>query len=214
MTEMEALKTGLERQGTPLQEAQLAQLLAYLTLLEKWNQSINLTAIRERERMVTHHLLDSLSLLPHLPLEATRLADVGSGAGLPGVPLAIARPQWRVTLIEPNQKRVAFLRQVKGELGLTNLHIEGQRVEDLGEETYAWVVSRAFADLPDFVRVCERLLSSGGSLVAMKGGVPYEEIDRLPEAASAQIEPIDVPELAASRHLIFVRFRQTEVPTP
>jgi 16S rRNA (guanine527-N7)-methyltransferase len=163
--------------------------------------------------MVTHHLLDSLSVLPFMGAEVHTLADIGTGAGLPGVPLAIARPDCQFTLVEPNQKRVAFLRQVKGELGLENVEIVGVRVEDLPAHQYDWVISRAFADLPDFVRVSERLLSPGGYVVAMKGVVPYEELDRLPRHATVSVEAIDIPELAANRHLILVRFLPTEVLT-
>lgn len=213
MSEKDLLIEGLVRQGTPLVDRQIEQLLAYLTLLEKWNQSINLTAIRERERMVTHHLLDCLSVLPFMPPSGC-LADIGSGAGLPGIPLAIARPDWSLSLIEPNQKRVAFLRQVKGELGLNNVSVLGDRVEDVDAGPFDWIISRAFADLPDFVKVSGRLLSPGGSIVAMKGVVPYEEIDRLPTQAEASIEAISIPELAASRHLIFVRFNSSEVAAP
>lgn len=207
MKSAELLERGLRTLDATLPRSVSDRLLDYLALLEKWNRTINLTAIRERERMVTQHLLDSLSVLPVLGTDPGALADVGSGAGLPGIPLAIARPAWRVSLIEPNQKKVAFLRQAKLELGLENVTVLGQRVEEIAlEQGYAVVISRAFADLPDFVKVGERLLAPGGRLIAMKGVVPYEEIARLPAHARSQVEPITVPELSATRHLIIVRF--------
>jgi 16S rRNA (guanine527-N7)-methyltransferase len=210
MSEKEVLERGLSRFGLSFSSEVSTRLLDYLSLLEKWNQAINLTAIRERDRMVTHHLLDSLSVIPHLPKQGHQLADIGSGAGLPGIPLAIARPDVTVTLVEPNQKKVAFLRQAKGALGLTNLEVLGKRVEDIPGTSFDCVISRAFADLPDFVRVSERILMRQGMLIAMKGLVPYEEIGRLPPHAKTTIEAIDLPDLAASRHLIIVRFDSIE----
>lgn len=213
MSDKEVLDMGLGRLGLILSEKTTASLLTYLSLLEKWNQAINLTAIRERERMVTHHLLDSLSVMPFLPSGLQHLADIGTGAGLPGIPLAIACPEMMVTLVEPNQKKVAFLRQAKGALGLTNLEVLGKRVEDITGGVFDCVISRAFADLPDFVRVSERLLTAGGLLIAMKGVVPYEEIGRLPAHTKTTVEAIDLPDLAANRHLIMVRFDAAEEAT-
>jgi 16S rRNA (guanine527-N7)-methyltransferase len=207
MMDAELLERGLGALSVPVSPAAQQRLLAYLALLEKWNRTINLTAIRERERMVTQHLLDSLSVLPFLGPQDHRLADIGSGAGLPGIPLALARPELHVTLIEPNQKKVAFLRQAKLELGLEGVEVLGRRVEDVPVGAgFDVVISRAFADLPDFVKVGERLVASSGRLIAMKGVVPYEEMARLPAHATATAEPVAVPELAATRHLIVVRF--------
>jgi 16S rRNA (guanine527-N7)-methyltransferase len=211
--EREILEAGIRHLGFSPASETSNRLLEYLSLLEKWNQAINLTAIRERDRMVTHHLLDSLSVLPYLPASLHHLADIGSGAGLPGIPLAIVRPDISVSLVEPNQKKVAFLRQAKGALGLINLEVIGKRVEDIPPSSFDCVVSRAFADLPDFVRVSERILLQGGSLIAMKGVVPYEEIGRLPDYAQTTVQAIDLPDLAASRHLIIVRFEPIQEPT-
>lgn len=206
MTVEQLLERGLRALGAAPAADASERLLRYLALLEKWNRTINLTAIREPERMVTQHLLDSLSVLPQLEAREHCLADIGTGAGLPGIPLAIARPELQVTLVEPNQKKVAFLRQAKLELGLVNVEVLGQRVEDVPAAGYDVVISRAFADLPDFVRVGERLVAPHGRLVAMKGLVPYEEIARLPAHARSEVVAVEVPELAATRHLIVVRF--------
>ncbi len=205
MKATELLQRGLQALSHPLPDDAADQLLAYLALLEKWNHAINLTAIRERERMVPQHLLDSLSVLPWiLPHEHT-LADIGTGAGLPGIPLAIARPDLQVTLVEPNQKKVAFLRQAKLELGLNNVQVEGRRVEEVSGQ-HQVVISRAFADLPDFVSAAKALLAPGGRMIAMKGVVPYEEFTRLPVGADTTVQAVEVPELDATRHLIMVRF--------
>lgn len=206
MKVQELLERGLRNLelAQPLPASVSQQLLDYLALLEKWNHTINLTAIRERERMVSHHLLDSLSVLPHLPAQARQLADIGSGAGLPGIPLAIACPRLQVTLIEPNQKKVAFLRQAKLELQLANLEVLGKRVEDVTARQYDVVISRAFADLPDFVHAAQHLLAPRGRLIAMKGVVPYEEFTRLPALAELEVLAVEVPELSATRHLIVV----------
>ncbi len=206
MKATELLARGLEQLAYPLPADAAARLLAYLALLEKWNHAINLTAIREVERMVPQHLLDSLSVLPHLLASETTLADIGTGAGLPGIPLAIARPNLQVTLVEPNQKKVAFMRQAKLELGLTNVEVVGKRVEDAIGPLYQVVISRAFADLPDFVKAAGPLVAAGGRLIAMKGVVPYEEFTKLPAHAETSVQAVDVPELQATRHLIVVRF--------
>ena len=207
MNAVDLLERGLRSLDLSLKQNAVQALLDYLALLEKWNRTINLMAIRERDRMVTQHLLDSLSVLPYLTADDQRLADIGTGAGLPGIPLAIARPGLSVVLVEPNQKKVAFLRQAKLELGLQNVEVQGQRVEDLAAGPgFDVVISRAFADLPDFVKVGERLLGPAGRLIAMKGVVPYEEIGKLPAHASSAVEAVTVPELSASRHLIVVRF--------
>ncbi|MDE3012340.1 MAG: 16S rRNA (guanine(527)-N(7))-methyltransferase RsmG [Pseudomonadota bacterium] len=213
MKTAELLQQGLHALACELPEGASEALLDYLVLLEKWNRTINLTAIRERERMVTQHLLDSLSVLPSLGAADHRLVDIGTGAGLPGIPLAIARPELQVTLVEPNQKKVAFLRQAKAELNLSNVEVQGVRAEDVvAGQGFDVVISRAFADLPDFVKVGARLVAPKGRLIAMKGLVPYEEIARLPADASTTVHAVDVPQLAATRHLIEVRFATSGQP--
>lgn len=205
MIEVSNLSAGAEALGLKLSPETLVRLECYLDLLEKWNAVINLTAVRERERMVTLHLLDSLTLVPYVA-GRSRLLDVGSGGGMPGIPLSIACPHLKVTLLEPNQKKAAFLRQAKLELGLEQVSVVAERVERwLSPEPFDAIVSRAFSDLPDFVAGAAHLLAPGGALVAMKGGVPFEEITRLPARFTTQVIPVTVPRLAAERHLIVIR---------
>jgi 16S rRNA (guanine527-N7)-methyltransferase len=188
------------------------KLAAYLTLLAKWNRTYNLTAIRDPDEMVTHHLLDSLSVLPlleksvlagcnapHGVRQDISLADVGSGAGLPGLLLAIARPDWRITSIETVEKKAAFQRQAKIELDLANVSIHCDRVEDVAEE-FTDTISRAFASLADFIRLAGHLSSC---LWAMKGVYPADEIAALPAGwGVAASHELSVPGLAAQRHLL------------
>lgn len=182
-----------------------ARLAAYLALLAKWNRVYNLTAVRDERQMVTQHLLDSLAVLPHLGPYAS-LADVGSGGGLPGIPLAIARPEMAVTLIEANHKKATFLQQAKIELGLVNVSIHCGRVEDFKPiSLFAAVISRAFSDLALFVRVAGHLLAPEAPLLAMKGVEPQDEIAQLPAGWQvAQSLPVAVPGLDAQRHLILI----------
>jgi 16S rRNA (guanine527-N7)-methyltransferase len=187
------------------------RLQRYVDLLAKWNRTYNLTAIREPERMVTHHVLDALAVLPHLPArDGLRMLDVGSGGGVPGVPLAIARPQWRVTLLDSNSKKTTFLTQAAIELGLRNVDVATARVEAFAPPApYDVVISRAFSELADFALGAARHLAGDGVLVAMKGVHPDEELAELPphiEAIAAP--PIDVPGLEAQRHLVVLRPRE------
>ncbi len=214
------LQEGLAALGLDLSAATQAKLLAYVALLKKWNATYNLTAIRDEKDMVTQHLLDSLSLLPALEklcevvspggtmlensaLVTRRWADVGSGAGLPGIPLAIARPDLDMTLVEAVEKKSAFQRQAKIELGLANVAVHGGRVEDMAGGAFDAVVSRAFADLADFVRLAGHLPAPGGRLYAMKGQAPEEEMNRLPQGWMVRdCLRLSVPGLDAQRHLI------------
>ncbi|HEX6529193.1 MAG TPA: 16S rRNA (guanine(527)-N(7))-methyltransferase RsmG, partial [Burkholderiales bacterium] len=160
MTPRAALDRGLSELALELPAGARERLLQYTALLAKWNRTYNLTAIREPLAMVAHHLLDSLSVLPHLPLpqEAARLADAGSGAGLPGIPLAIARPRWHVALAESSQKKAAFLRQAAIELGLDNVEVHEGRVEAWRPQPlFDLVISRAFAALGEFIAACRHL---------------------------------------------------------
>lgn len=195
------LRAGLAALNQNLGDAELSRLLAYLDLLAKWNKTYNLTAIHEPERMLTHHLLDSLAILPYVNAES--LLDVGSGAGLPGIPLALSRPAMRVTLIDASHKKCAFMQQAIIELGLGNAEARHVRVEDLRVETlYGQIVSRAFSDLSEFVRLTRHLLAPGGEWLAMKGLHPYEELAQLKGARLRADHRLHVPELDADRHLI------------
>ncbi len=202
------LARGIESLGVDVTAAQLAQLIAYLALLAKWNRTYNLTAIREPERMVTHHLLDALAVLPHLPERAgLRVLDVGSGGGVPGLPLAIARPEWRVVLVDANHKKAAFLTQAAIELRLPNAEAHATRVEDFASNApFDVVISRAFSDLATFAAMSARHLAPCGRLVAMKGVHPDEELAELPREFVVVATPaLTVPGLDAKRHLIVMQ---------
>lgn len=185
-----------------------ARLLQYLALVQKWNRVHNLTALREPETMLVRHVLDSLSILPHV--SGRRVADVGSGAGLPGIPLALARPEWHVVLIESIHKKAVFLQQARIELKLENVEVASVRVEHYHPATaFDSVVSRAFSDLADFVRQAGHLCvtgDEGGRLLAMKGLYPHEELAQLPARFEVEnILPIAVPGLRSERHLVVVK---------
>lgn len=204
MRENPVLVEGVRALGIVLPAGAMERFEGYLDLLEKWNAVINLTAVRERSRMVTLHLLDSLTVAPRL-VDKSRLLDVGSGGGMPGIPLAIALPHLAATLLEPNQKKAAFLRQAKVELGLANVRVVAERVERWQtDERFDVIVSRAFSDLPDFVAGARRLLAPAGSIIAMKGVVPFEEISRLAPDLVSEVVPVAVPNLPAERHLIVI----------
>jgi len=196
------LKAGIAALGLTLPDGAEAKLLAYLALLDKWNRVYNLTAVRDAERMVSHHLLDSLAAVPFFQDET--VLDVGSGGGLPGIPLALARPELRVTLIDSIAKKTAFLLQAKTELDLKNLQVVTSRVEDFRPETgFDVVTSRAFSDLKEFVTLTRHLLNPGGRWLAMKGLYPHEEIALLPAGVKVSADhALRVPGLEASRHLI------------
>ena len=241
----EQLTCGATAMGLMLSTKAEDGLLAYLALLDKWNRVYNLTAVRETERMVSHHLLDSLAILPHLqadpafplpnpdgttshstkpangqvagylPLageaadvmsESVNILDVGSGGGLPGIPLAIIRPDLQVTLIDSVAKKTAFLLQVKAELGLNNLSVVTGRVEAHQPATpFNTITSRAFSDLKEFVTLTRHLLAPGGRWLAMKGLYPHEEIAQLPAWVRLSAEHVlTIPGLDATRHLIIL----------
>lgn len=206
MTAQDALERGARELGIALEERALERLLAYLALMAKWNKTYNLTAVRDPLAMVGHHLLDSLAVLPHLPMpSAGALADAGSGAGLPGIPLAIARPAWRVVLAEANQKKAAFLRQATIELGLRNASVHEGRVEGWQPpQRFSVVISRAFARLARFARACAHLLAADGALVAMKGPLRDDELCELADWQCASVE-LRVPLLDAGRHMVICR---------
>ncbi|MHB1331764.1 MAG: 16S rRNA (guanine(527)-N(7))-methyltransferase RsmG [Sulfuriferula sp.] len=205
MTAYQRLEAGALSLGITLDEMQLTRLLQYLGLIQKWNRVHNLTALRDPERMLTHHLLDSLAVLPHLG--ADRLLDVGSGAGLPGIPLAIARPDWAITLSDSNQKKSSFQLQAVIELGLNNVRVVSGRVEDIQcEQKFDGVISRAFSEIVDFVACSARVLAIAGRWYAMKGAYPQAELEKLPEGVEVErITSLVVPGLDAQRHLITLK---------
>jgi len=198
------LKRGLVALGLNYGADVQRRLIAYLALIEKWNRTYNLTAIREVEKMVSHHLLDCLAVAPHI--QGERLLDVGSGAGLPGIPLALTHVEMQVTLLDSNRKKAAFLNQAVIELGLTNANVCDQRVESLSSATrYDMIISRAFSDMGEFVQSTRHLLAPGGRFAAMKGLYPYEEIEKLPPGCKVlQILPLAVPGLDGARHLVLI----------
>ncbi len=198
------LARGIAALGVDLPAEAQARLMAFATLLAKWNRVYNLTALRDESQVLTHHLLDSLAVLPHL--EATRLADIGSGGGLPGIPLAIARPQCQIALVETSHKKASFLEQARIELGLENLDVINDRVEQWYPATQCdAIISRAFSDIADFVRLTDHLLGEGGRWYAMKGVLPHDEIAQLPAGYRVErVIPLDVPGLGAARHLVVI----------
>ncbi len=199
------LQDGLQAMGLNLSATQQLQLLAYVQLLLKWNSTYNLTALRDEAQMISHHVLDSLTLLPYVQA-ATSLIDVGSGGGMPGIPTAIARPDLAVTLLDANSKKTTFLQQAVIELGLSNVRVVTGRVEAMSGQTFDWVTSRAFAELKDFVQLTRQLLAENGRWAAMKGVHPYEEIAQLPESvAVVQVDKLAVPMLTAERHMVVLR---------
>ncbi len=204
MSSRAALDHGLAALGLDLPAAARARLLDYCALLLKWNRVYNLTAIRHPEQALTHHLLDSLAVLPWLAGIET-LADVGSGGGLPGIALAIARPELAVTSIEAVGKKASFQQQAKIELGLGNLAVVNDRVERVAAGPFDAVISRAFSDLAEFVMLTAHLLRPGGRWLAMKGVYPHDEIGQLPgHVRVVAAHALAVPGLDAERHLIIL----------
>lgn len=202
MSLQEKLEAGARQLGINLAPPVVEKLLAYLALLVKWNKVHNLTAVRDPEEMVTLHLLDSLSVLPHVP--AGRLLDVGSGAGLPGIVLAICRPDLQVTTIDAVQKKASFMRQAKTELQIDNLQVVAGRVEQLKPaEPFNTVISRAFSEIALFIKLTRHLIAEDGLWLAMKGQMPQDELEAVTLKPS-RIEELKVPGLDARRHLVFL----------
>jgi 16S rRNA (guanine527-N7)-methyltransferase len=195
------LAAGVAEMGLEVTPEQQKKLLDYLALLHKWNGVYNLTAIRKQEQMVSNHLLDSLAVLPHL--WPRRWLDVGSGAGLPGIVLAVMRPEWSFTLLDSNSKKTGFVQQAVIELGLSNVEVRCERVEQWQvQQKFDGIISRAFAEAADFVTLTRHLLADGGRWAAMKGA-PEQELARLPEGVVVEkVIMLQVPELEAARSLV------------
>ena len=208
----EQLAAGIAQMRLDISPAQQQKLLDYLALLQKWNKTYNLTALRDPAQMISHHLLDSLTILPYLA-NAQSMIDVGSGGGMPAIPAAICRPDLRITMVDANSKKTTFLRQAIIELGLDNAAVSNSRVEDWRDNQANIVTSRAFAELADFVRLTRHLLGENGHWAAMKGIYPQDELFRLPENVAAyQIDPVHVPTLNAERHIVLLRPTQGNQP--
>lgn len=195
----------LDKAGISLSDHQKDQLVAYVNMLHKWNKAYNLTSVRNPNEMLTRHILDSVVVAPYL--EGTRFIDVGTGPGLPGIPLSIVRPEANFTLLDSLGKRIRFLRQVQHELQLTNVQPVQSRVEDFpAEPPFDGVISRAFASLTDMVQWCHHLPGENGRFYALKGQLPDDEIAHLPiEFAVETIHKLRVPELDGERHLVLLR---------
>ncbi|WP_297397002.1 16S rRNA (guanine(527)-N(7))-methyltransferase RsmG [Acidiferrobacter sp.] len=196
------LHTGLQALGLAADADTETRLLSYLETLARWNRVFNLTAIHDPEDMVERHILDSLAILPHLP--TGRLLDMGSGAGLPGIPIAVLQARRSVTLLDRSRKRMDFLTEVVARLALTQVALAHGRVEDHAPEApYAVITARAFASLNDIALSAGRLLAQGGVIAAMKGALPTEEIAAVAPPFTIQaVHALEVPGLAAKRHLV------------
>ncbi|MDK2634399.1 16S rRNA (guanine(527)-N(7))-methyltransferase RsmG [Pantoea stewartii subsp. indologenes] len=194
----------LQAANISLTDQQKQQLVAYVGLLDKWNKAYNLTSVRDPQQMLVRHILDSIVVAPHL--KGARFIDVGTGPGLPGIPLSIVMPDAHFTLLDSLGKRVRFLRQVQHELGLTNITPVQSRVEDFpAEPPFDGVISRAFASLDDMVSWCHRLPAEDGHFYALKGVRPDDEIANLPAGyALDSVVALRVPQLEGERHLVII----------
>jgi len=201
----EHLNQGSQKLGIPLPGESLSKLTRFIALIDKWNRVYNLTAIRDTLHMVSGHLLDCLAVVPYVA--GPRLLDVGSGAGLPGIPIAIARSELQVTLLDSSHKKAAFLRHAAAELRLQNVSVVCERVENWRPPSrFDCIISRAYAEMAEFVASSSHLLAPGGFFASMKGVYPFEEIDRLPDKFRAsEVIQLEVPLLSAERHLVLIR---------
>ena len=210
------IEAGLLEMNLQIDNEKQAKLIAYVLLIDKWNKVHNLTAIRDPLEMVTLHLLDSLSVLPHVKaLGAEFILDVGAGAGLPSIPLAICLPELQVTAIDSVTKKTSFMRQVKGELGLANFQVEAGRVEALKKERFNQgtgfnvIISRALSEIDLFIKLTQHLLAENGVWLAMKGVVPNHEFENQNfknlAVKATEIKVLNVAGLNAERHLVFLK---------
>ena len=206
----DTLQAAATELGLPLSDTQLDQLLAYLALLQKWNKVYNLTAVRDPAQMLSHHLVDSLSIVAPLKRHGApaRLMDVGAGGGLPGVVIAICCPGTDVSCVDAVAKKATFIQQVAAELKLPNLHGVHSRVEALKTEPFGVITSRAFASLVDFTSLTRQLLAKDAIWMAMKGQHPADEIAALPaDVDMFHVEQLAVPGLDAQRCIVWMRPR-------
>lgn len=207
MTPDQKLQLGVKQLGISLDEEAQSKLLDYLVLLDKWNKVYNLTAIRDPQQMVSYHLLDSLAVVPHL--WKGRWLDVGCGAGLPGLVLAIALPNWQFSMLDSNSKKMSFVQQAVIELKLHNVKIKCMRVEEWRPpERFDGIISRAFCELSDFLRNTRHLMNPQGRWMAMKG-VPQREFTGLPDKCHIErVIPLQVPGLNAARSLVIATCKE------
>ena len=197
------LAEGLQLLDCKLADDVQAKLIQYLILLDKWNNTYNLTAVRDIGKMVPQHLLDSLSVNTYL--QGKRVLDVGTGAGLPGIPLAVANPDIEFVLLDSALKRTRFVLQAVAELGLKNVQVQQTRIEDFAPQTlFDTIISRAFTAMEDFVSATEHLCAASGQLLAMKGRFPAQEINSLPDHWQAKSESLEVPNVNAERHIVIL----------
>lgn len=202
------LTSGLEALSLELSDTQQQQLVDYVVMIDKWNKAYNLTSVRDPKQMMVKHILDSLAIVPHLSASAgENIIDVGTGPGLPGMPLAIAFPNKSFTLLDSLGKRVRFMTQCVHTLKLTNVTPVQSRVEEHnGEKPYDIVLSRAFASLKDMLHWCEHLVDSDGQFLALKGQFPQEEIDEVSDHFQvSRTENLTVPNLVGERHLVWLK---------
>lgn len=202
---LSSLQSGAETFGLSLSAETSVRMLDYIDLVSKWNRVYNLTAVRGRRNMLTRHLLDSLTVLPHLC--GVRILDIGTGAGLPGIPLALAAPQLQLVLLDSNAKRIRFLRQCVADLGLDNVTPVQSRVEEYrSQEKFDTLVSRAYTTLDAMIESSGQLLSDDGCIIAMKGRWPGDETTTIPEGFHIdRVIDTRVPELNEQRHLVLCR---------
>lgn len=209
MSQQAILEQGIKDAKLDISAQTQQRLLDYLALMQKWNKVHNLTAVRDADEMVILHLLDSLVVLPFI--DAKHLLDVGSGAGLPGIPLAICLPDLQVTVIDSNSKKVSFMRQAKAELEIANLEVLGGRVEEIAStKKFEIIISRAFSDLSLFISLTHHLLDVQGKWLAMKGVYPEVELAELAAktgVTASKVEVLNVPGLDAQRHLAFLPYQ-------
>jgi 16S rRNA (guanine527-N7)-methyltransferase len=205
------LSSGLTEMALVISEVQQQQLLQYVALLDKWNKVYNLTAVREPERMIGLHILDSLAIHPYVR-DARTLLDVGTGGGLPGIPFAITCPNLQVTMLDSLQKKTTFVRQAIGELALKNASVVCERIEAYQPaHKFEIITSRAFAELNDFVNGAGHLLADNGRMLAMKGVYPHDEIARLPSSHRVEeVIPLNVPQVDGQRHLVVLKKVQND----
>jgi 16S rRNA (guanine527-N7)-methyltransferase len=195
------LLNGCAALNLEISEDKVAKLLRFIDLITKWNKAYNLTAIKDKQGMVDLHLLDSLTVIPYL--EGSRIIDIGTGAGLPGIPLAICLPDTAFTLLDSNAKKTRFVQQAVLELKLTNVQIIHSRSEEYQPtQLYSTVLTRAFAELPDIIASTRHLLAENGKMIAMKGRCPESELAKI--TAKKSVIPVQVPGVEAERNLVCI----------